>query len=123
MWLAELNFYCFEYIKLVEVITKQRGEKGCSNYSSLLHSPIPYQTTQVSLDLLTGIESRQGTLLWKYSIVLLVLKAAQDGSKDLPHLQELQGLYHSRSDPQWYSHPTEHISNLKSNQAVSLMVF
>lgn len=41
MWLAELNFYCFEYIKLVEVITKQRGEKGCSNYSSLLYSPIP----------------------------------------------------------------------------------
>lgn len=63
MRLAELNFYCFEYIKIVEVITKQRGEKGCSNYSSLLYSPIPYQTSQVSLDLLTGIESRQGTLL------------------------------------------------------------
>lgn len=28
MCLAELNFYCFEYIKLVEVITRQRGEKA-----------------------------------------------------------------------------------------------
>lgn len=115
MWLAELNFYCFEYIKLVEVITKQRGEKGCSNYSSLLYSPIPYQTTQVSLDLLTGTESRQFIVV-KYRIASLVLKAAQEGPQDLHHLQELQGLYHPGSDPQWYSYPPEHISNLKTKK-------
>lgn len=122
MWLAELNFYCFEYIKLVEVITKQREEKGCSNYSSLLYSPIPHQTTQVSLDLLSGIKSRQGTWLWN-TAASLVLEAAQEGLKDLHHLQEIQALHHPGSDPQWYSHLAEHLSNSERNQAVILMVF